>query len=382
VTYIKVKTGYRNRLTSPAISYSKIDFGDFQSMFNIENYDYSLPDELIAQVPLPDRDQSRLMVADRSTGSLTDRHFFDLPELLSPGDLLVLNNTRVVPARLFGRKESGGRIEILVLEHSAGGTKKPDARWCLLRSSKRPRKGSRLLFEKDLSGVVESLGEDGLIQIAFQGPRSIDSLLEEKGRMPLPPYIRRKENDRLSKLDRERYQTVFAEKRGAVAAPTASLHFTRELLARLQHTGVSVVYLTLHVGHGTFRPVRTRDIREHRLGHEEYEIDEGTASAIERSKSEGRRVIAVGTTVVRTLESAVGQRGEIRRGRGKTELLITPGFPFRVVDALITNFHLPRSSLLFLVSAFAGLDLVRHAYQEAVAKTYRFFSYGDAMLIL
>jgi S-adenosylmethionine:tRNA ribosyltransferase-isomerase len=175
---------------------------------------------------------------------------------------------------------------------------------------------------------------------------------------------------------------VFAEKRGAVAAPTASLHFTRELLARLQHTGISVVYLTLHVGHGTFRPVRTQDIREHRLGHEEYEIDEGTASAIERSKSEGRRVIAVGTTVVRTLESAVGQRGEIRRGRGKTELLITPGFPFRAVNGLITNFHLPRSSLLFLVSAFAGLDLVRNAYQEAVAKTYRFFSYGDAMLIL
>ena len=351
-------------------------------MFDIEDYDYDLPEELIAQVPLPERDNSRLLVVDRSSGYMKNRHFLDLPELLLPGDLLVVNNTRVVPARIFGRKESGGRIEILVLEHADEKTKKPDTRWCLLRSSKRPRKGNRLFFENNLSGVVEDLGEDGLIQITFQGPRSIDSLLEESGMMPLPPYIRRKEKDPFSELDRERYQTVFAERKGAVAAPTASLHFTRNLLLRLEQAGISVVPLTLHVGHGTFRPVRTRDIREHRLGYEAYDLSRETARTIERSKSEGRRVVAVGTTVVRTLESVAGPKGVMKSGRGETDLLITPGYSFKVVDALITNFHLPRSSLLFLVSAFAGLDLIKEAYRTAIAKAYRFYSYGDAMLIL
>jgi S-adenosylmethionine:tRNA ribosyltransferase-isomerase len=351
-------------------------------MFDIEDYDYNLPDELIAQVPVPDRDKSRLLVVDRFTGSMKDRHFLDLPDLLTPGDLLVVNNTRVVPARLFGRKESGGHIEILVLQHPDEQTKAPGARWCLLRSSKRPRKGSVLLFEKDLSGVVEDLGEDGLIQIKFQGPRSLDSLLEERGRMPLPPYIKRKQKDPFSELDRERYQTVFAERRGAIAAPTAGLHFTRGLLGSLEQAGISVVQVTLHVGHGTFRPVRTRDIREHRLGDEEYDIGPETAAAIEQSKTEGRRVVAVGTTVVRTLESVAMAWGSVKSGRGRTDLLITPGFHFQIVDALITNFHLPRSSLLFLVSAFAGVDLIRKAYEEAIAKVYRFYSYGDAMLIL
>jgi len=350
-------------------------------IFDIENYDYNLPGELIAQLPLPERDQSRLMIVDRSTGSLDDRHFHDLPDLLLSGDLLVVNNTKVIPARLFGRKESGGRIEILVLEHGSEEADKAETRWCLLRSSKRPRKGSRLFFENNLSGIVEDLREDGLIQITFQGAQGIDSLLDERGMMPLPPYIRRQEKDRLSELDRKRYQTVFAERRGAVAAPTASLHFTRGLMAKLERAGISVAPLTLHVGHGTFRPVRTRDIREHRLGYEKYDLSPETAGAIKRSKSEGRRVIAVGTTVVRTLESVAGSKGEMESGRGKTDLLITPGFSFRVVDALITNFHLPRSSLLFLVSAFAGLDLIRKAYQDALAKAYRFYSYGDAMLI-
>jgi S-adenosylmethionine:tRNA ribosyltransferase-isomerase len=351
-------------------------------MFDIEDYDYTLPDELIAQVPLPDRDKSRLMVVERLSGSLDDRHFFELPELLVPGDLLVVNETRVVPARLFGRKESGGRIEILVLEHPPEETGKPETRWCLLRSSKRPREGSHLLFEKDVSGIVETLGKDGLIQIAFRGPQSIDSLLEERGMMPLPPYIRRQEKDRLSELDRERYQTVFAEKRGAVAAPTASLHFTGALMAKLEQAGISLVRVSLHVGHGTFRPVRTRDIREHRLGYEAYGIDPEAAQAITGAKQEGRRVIAVGTTVVRTLESVAGAKGEVKSGTGKTDLFITPGFSFKVVDALITNFHLPRSSLLFLVSAFAGLDLIRSAYRRAIETAYRFYSYGDAMLIL
>lgn len=369
-------------MTTFAIFYSYNDFSLLTFMFDIEDYDYNLPDELIAQVPLPDRDTSRLMVVDRLSGSVADRRFSDLPGLLLPGDLLVVNDTRVVPARLFGRKESGGRIEILVLEHPREETEKPETRWCLLRSSKRPRRGSHLLLEKDFSGIVENLGDDGLIQITFQGPQSIDSLLEERGMMPLPPYIRRKEKDRLSDLDRERYQTVFAERRGAVAAPTASLHFTGALLAKLEQAGISLVRVTLHVGHGTFRPVRTRDIREHRLGHEEYGIDPEAAQAITRAKKEGRRVVAVGTTVVRTLESVVGATGEVKSGTGKTDLFITPGFPFRVVDALITNFHLPRSSLLFLVSAFAGPDLIRTAYGRAIEKAYRFYSYGDAMLIL
>jgi S-adenosylmethionine:tRNA ribosyltransferase-isomerase len=351
-------------------------------MFDIEDYDYNLPDELIAQVPMPDRDKSRLLVVDRSTGSMKDRHFLDLPELLTPGDLLVVNNTRVVPARLFGRKESSGRVEILVLEHPDQETKTLHVRWCLLRSSKRPRKGSVLFFEKDLSGVVEDLGEDGLIKISFRGPHSVDSLLEERGKMPLPPYIRRKPKDQFSDLDRERYQTVFAERRGAIAAPTAGLHFTRELLTRLEQAGISVVEVTLHVGHGTFRPVRTRDIREHRLGVESYHIATKTALTIEQAKTEGRRVVAVGTTVVRTLESAAMARGSVKSGKGRTDLLITPGFHFNIVDALITNFHLPRSSLLFLVSAFAGVDRIRKAYQDAIAKAYRFYSYGDAMLIL
>jgi len=351
-------------------------------MFDIEDYDYDLPGELIAQVPVPDRDESRLLVVDRSSGSMKDRHFRDLPELLLPGDLLVVNNTRVVPARIFGRKESGGRIEILVLEYGNKENKKTETRWCLLRSSKRPRKGSRLFFEGDHSGVVENLGQDGLIQITFQGPQSIDSLLEKSGMMPLPPYIRRKEKDPFSDLDRERYQTVFAERKGAVAAPTASLHFTTELLTRLRQAGISLVHITLHVGHGTFRPVRTSDIRDHRLGYEEYDLDPETANVIEHSKSEGRRIVAVGTTVVRTLESVAGPKGGLKSGRGKTDLLITPGYSFKVVDALITNFHLPRSSLLFLVSAFAGLGLIKEAYRTAIAKAYRFYSYGDAMLIL
>jgi S-adenosylmethionine:tRNA ribosyltransferase-isomerase len=200
--------------------------------------------------------------------------------------------------------------------------------------------------------------------------------------MPLPPYIRRKPKDQFSDLDRERYQTVFAERRGAIAAPTAGLHFTRELLTRLEQAGISVVEVTLHVGHGTFRPVRTRDIREHRLGVESYHIATKTALTIEQAKTEGRRVVAVGTTVVRTLESAAMARGSVKSGKGRTDLLITPGFHFNIVDALITNFHLPRSSLLFLVSAFAGVDRIRKAYQDAIAKAYRFYSYGDAMLIL
>ena len=350
-------------------------------MFNIEEYNYELPEELIPQVPATSRDSSRLLLVERSNGSFSDHHFFDLPRLLEPGDLLVVNNTKVVPARLFGHKESGGQIEILVLEHLNSDAPKSNTRWCLLKSSKRPNKGSHLLFENNVSATVEDLGDDGLAQITFYGIPSIDSLLQEKGNMPLPPYIKRDKGDRRALLDRQRYQTVFALKTGALAAPTAGLHFTEELIAELTQAGLPLVYVTLHVGHGTFRPVKTKDIREHTLGEELYFIDSDAAEVINMIKKEGRRVIAIGTTVVRALETVAGSNGEIAPGKGKTDLLITPGFRFNVVDGMITNFHLPRSSLLFLVSAFAGLNLIKKAYSWAIEKRYRFYSYGDAMLI-
>jgi len=351
-------------------------------MFDIEDYDYELPAESIAQVPVSRRDRSRLLVLDRKERSVSDRLFFDLPTLLRPGDLLVVNDTKVVPARLFGRKESGGRVEILVLGYNDTASKDPATRICLLRSSKGPRKGGVLFFASGVSGKVREVLENGLVKITFSGDCSIDSLLEEQGHMPLPPYIKRGEKTVYSRLDKERYQTIFAKSAGAVAAPTAGLHFTEDLIDKLKSAGISVAYLTLHVGHGTFMPVRTKDIRRHHLGDESYHIESETADAIERTREKGGRVVAVGTTVVRALETAVTPDGLILPGDGKTDLLVAPGFSFKVVDALITNFHLPKSSLLFLVSAFAGLEFIKQSYRSAVEKGYRFFSYGDAMLIL
>lgn len=349
-------------------------------MFNIEDYDYTLDPDLIAQIPSSNRDHSRLLLVDHGNGSLGDYHFFDLPNLLKPGDIIVVNNTKVVPARIYGQKESGGKVEILVLEHNPDN-EKSNIRWCLLRSSKRPQKGGTLIFEKGTVGIIEEIGDGGLTKILFNGPLSIDDLMEDKGVMPLPPYIKRK-NSSFSALDRERYQTVFSSKKGAIAAPTAGLHFTETLINRLRSAGVSLVELTLHVGHGTFRPVRVKDIRGHNLGEEIYYIGPDTAKAINRAKKDGRRVIAVGTTVVRTLESVATTTSEITPGKGKTNLLIFPGFEFKIVDALITNFHLPKSSLLFLVSAFGGNELIKKAYNRAIEKGYRFYSYGDAMLII
>ena len=363
-------------------------------MYEIEAYNYDLPQDLIAQVPASKRDHSRLLAIERSSASFSDNQFFDLPALLQPGDLLVVNNTKVVPARIFGHKESGGQVEILVLEHpdaindrdsrKNGDLKKEGAatRLCLLKSSRRPKRGSLLFFDSGVSGEVKALLDNGLVRISFKGDRGIDTLLVEKGVMPLPPYIKRGEKSVLSDLDKERYQTVYSKREGAAAAPTAGLHFTTDLLKRLRTRGVSTVSLTLHVGHGTFRPVKAKDIRQHRLGHEYYLIEPDTAAQINETRKSGGRVVAVGTTVVRALESAAGMDGFLLPGAGKTDLLITPGFVFNVVDVLITNFHLPRSSLLFLVSAFAGLDLIKKAYEGAVEKRYRFYSYGDAMLIL
>ncbi len=351
-------------------------------MFEIEDYSYDLPQASIAQVPAPRRDSSRLLVVDRSKKSISDEMFTDLPGLLRPGDLLVVNDTRVIPARLFGRKESGGKVELLVLEHQSSAGREFETRWCLLRSAKPAKRDALLLFSAGLTGQVKEIGGNGLVRIAFKGDRSIDSLLEEEGQMPLPPYIRRKEGSPLSRLDEERYQTIFSKKKGAVAAPTAGLHFTQGLIERLKTAGISITSVTLHVGYGTFQPVRTRDIRRHRLGKELYSIDPKAAGVIKETKERGGRVVAVGTTVVRALETAVGKSGHIRSGDGETDLLVVPGFTFKVVDVLITNFHLPKSSLLFLVSAFAGLGLIRKAYEAAIEKGYRFYSYGDAMLIL
>lgn len=351
-------------------------------MFNLDDYNFELPDELIAQTPAERRDNSRLLAVDKVHGSFQDHRFFELPQLLTPGDLLVVNNTQVVPARLFGRKASGGKIEILVLEHAPQGSGANDTRWCLLKSSKRPSKGSQMLFGDGLFGFVEDLGEDGLVRITFQGPTSIDRILDEQGAMPLPPYIKRQKEDVRAAMDRERYQTIFSNERGAVAAPTAGLHFTRPLVDTLIRSGIDLVAITLHVGHGTFRPVKTEDIRDHNLGEERFHVSQETAMKINRCKKEGRRVIAVGTTVVRTLETLASPGGRIAPGSGATKLLITPGYPFRIIEGLITNFHLPKSSLLFLVSAFAGIDVIRNAYRWAIEKRYRFFSYGDAMVIL
>jgi S-adenosylmethionine:tRNA ribosyltransferase-isomerase len=351
-------------------------------MFDIDDYDYELPQHLIAQVPSPERDGSRLLVLERATKRCSSRIFRELPGLLSEGDVLVVNDTRVVPSRLYGRKQSGGRVEILVLEHpesDRGGTWE---RWCLIRASKRPQTGSLLFFGSETTGEVLEADEQGRSRIRFSGPEPIDAVLRRRGHMPLPPYIRRDADNTYERVDRERYQTVYSKREGAIAAPTAGLHFTDALIEGLRARGILLVALTLHVGYGTFRPVRTRDIRSHDVGEESYHVPEETAMAISKAKGERRRVLAVGTTVVRALESSCGEDGAVRPGCGRTNLLVTPGFRFRVVDGMITNFHLPRSSLMFLVAAFAGVETIRETYRAAIGEGYRFYSYGDAMLIL
>ena len=351
-------------------------------MYRIEEYDYELPVELIAQEPAVKRDESRLLCVKRQTGEIVNYRFFELPSLLKAGDLLVVNDAKVVPARIYGHKETGGQVEILVVEHAVRPLNKDqDRRWCLVKASKRPKKGASILFPDGLTGIVESLGEDGQVLLRFEGKHTLDYVLKKRGCLPLPPYIKRDNNDRRSERDRERYQTIFCRYWGAVAAPTAGLHFTYDLLKALQSRGVDIVSITLLVGHDTFRPVRVQDIREHSLGNESYIVGLDSANAIQRAKIEGRRVIAVGTTVVRALEAVFQKKGEIAPDSGATDLLIYPGFCFQVIDALLTNFHLPRSSLLFLVAAFAGIELTMRAYRWAVETRYRFYSYGDAMLI-
>ncbi len=338
------------------------------------DFHFDLPDELIAQYPAAERTASALLCLDGGSGALADRHFRELPQLLRAGDLLVFNDTRVIPARLFGQKKTGGKVEVLV-------ERVLDAHRVLahVRASKSPRTGSHLHLEGNI--VAEMLDRRGeLFELALSNGRGdpVLDLLEAHGHMPLPPYISRADaND-----DRERYQTVYADKRGAVAAPTAGLHFDQAMLDSLAAQGVDTAFVTLHVGAGTFQPVRVDDIRDHHMHAETIEVSEAVVAAVARTRARGGRVVAVGTTSVRSLESAAHRGGgELRPFAGDTDIFITPGYEFRVVDVLLTNFHLPESTLLMLVSAFAGYENVMAAYRHAVAQRYRFFSYGDAMLL-
>jgi len=329
---------------------------------------YALPPELIAQQPLADRSASRLLALDGRTGAVRDLLFLDLPGLLQPGDLLVFNDTRVIPARLRGKKESGGQVEVLI-------ERVLDERRALamIRASKPPRPGQRLELEGAVAARVLSRREE-FYEIEFESERPVLALLDAIGHMPLPPYIRRVE----ASSDRERYQTVYARQSGAVAAPTAGLHFDETMLSRLEARGIERAFITLHVGAGTFQPLRTEEVREHRMHREQLTVSDAVADRVNAARQEGRRVVAVGTTVVRALESAA-RDGVVHPFRGETDIFIYPGYRFRVVDALFTNFHLPESTLLMLVCAFAGTEHVLAAYRHAVQAAYRFFSYGDAM---
>ncbi len=360
-------------------------------MTRTSEFDYELPPELIAQTPVEPRDASRLMVIDRTTGDIQHHHFYELPDLLRPGDVLVANDSRVIPARLFARKRTGGKVEILLL------VRRDDQTWEALVRGHRIRPGTRLVLEKapDVYADVVEVTSFGGRLLRFNRP--IDGILPRVGIMPLPPYIHH------PLQNPERYQTIFAREKGSAAAPTAGLHFTPRLMKRLQERGIEFRFVTLHVGLDTFRPITEEDVEAHRIHSEWAELDVETAIALNRAKAEGRRIIAVGTTSVRVLETATHPeaiRGEDAQVgwpedtpldvprqplipfRGWTTLYITPGFEFRAVDAMITNFHLPRSTLLVLVAAFMGKELMERAYREAIEKRYRFYSFGDAMLIL
>lgn len=335
-------------------------------------FTYDLPEELIAKYPAGQRTESRLLVMDREQGSIEHRQFHSILEFLKPGDLLVFNDTRVIPARLFGEKETGGKVEIL-FERLTGGRRGI----AQIRASKAPQPDSIIRLPKNLGlRVLEKI--DDMYLVESQGEVSLEMILQAVGHTPLPPYIDRSDEP----MDRERYQTVYAKREGAVAAPTAGLHFDTELITSLIDAGVSTAYVTLHVGAGTFQPVRADDVREHEMHAEYIEVDAAVCNAVRETQDNGGRVIAVGTTAVRCLETASEASDWIEPYYGDTEIFIYPGYEFKTVDGLITNFHLPESTLLMLVSAFAGMENTRAAYQGAIDEGYRFYSYGDAMLIV
>lgn len=352
-------------------------------MFSLTDYDYELPESLIAQTPTVQRDQSRLLLLNRKTGDLTHHIFCDIFEMLSSKDLLVINNTEVIPARLFGKKASGGKIEILLLQQVKAENDRPRMNLrtyrCLVKASKPPKPGSTLFFSHDLNAKVVD-GQNGIFTLSFNSHGDVDRTLDRIGHVPLPPYIKRPCGT--TDDDRQAYQTVYASCKGAVAAPTAGFHFTEALLDRLAGKGVRIAQITLHVGYGTFFPVKCNDIRDHKMHAEWYDISAAAANLINRCKAEGGRVVAVGTTSVRSLEDASNAEGIVVHGSRMCDLFIYPGYRFKVIDAMITNFHLPKSTLLMLVSAFAGRENVLDAYGKAVRENYRFYSYGDAMFIV
>jgi len=341
----------------------------------VSEFDYHLPAELIARYPAAERDQSRMMLLDRSSAAISGRFFKNIGEYLRPGDLLVLNDTRVIPARLFGHKATGGKVEIFLVRREES----EEERWsCLMRSSKGMRPGQSISLASGMIARIRERVDQENWLVEFEGNEPFPVWLEREGRMPLPPYLQREADSH----DRLRYQTVYARAAGAVAAPTAGLHFTPALLADLEAAGIAVTSLTLHTGLGTFQPVRVERVEDHRIHSERYAISAETAEAVRATRERRGRVVAVGTTTARTLEYAADGDGQVRPGSGEADIFIYPGYRFRVVDALVTNFHLPGSTLLMLVSAFAGKDLVFKAYRQAVENAYRFYSYGDAMLII
>lgn len=359
------------------------DSDEIPEQFRLSSYTYHLPRELIAQSPSEIRDQSRLLVLNRLTGEIQHRVFHDLPSLLRPSDILVLNETKVVPASLVCRKPTGGRVELLVADPAAGCPDKDSlaSRICLVKSSKPVRPGTRIAVENGPEIVCQEAVAPGRVRLLFPvAENGFLEFLEQYGRPPLPAYIGAENRD--PGKDRLRYQTIFGKVSGSVAAPTAGLHFTDKLIRELEEKDITITRIVLHVGPGTFMPVRVKDVRLHGMELEYFDISEETASCISRGHKEGRRVVAVGSTSTRAIETAVSEDGEVRACRGKTGLFIIPGYRFKIIDGIITNFHLPESTLLMLVCALGGTGRVMTAYQAAVEKRYRFYSYGDACLII
>lgn len=348
-----------------------------EKTMKLKDFEYELPEELIAQIPEQKRENSKMMVLDKNAKTIEHKHFYDITDYFDENDVLVLNNTKVIPARLYGKKETGANIEVFLLKIIGGKT------WqVLLNPSKRVKEEMIIKISDELSAKVLTREDNGkwLVEMIYDG--NFYDILHKIGNIPLPPYIERNMTDeQLKSLDYERYQTVFAQKEGSVAAPTAGLHFTEEILEKLKAKGVTICYVTLNVGMGTFKPVKVDNILEHQMESEEFEISKETARIIMDAKISGKRITAVGTTTVRTLETCMQKYDEILEVIDDSTLFIYPGFKFRVIDRLITNFHLPKSTLIMLVSAFAGKDFVFKAYEEAINNKYRFYSYGDCMLI-
>jgi S-adenosylmethionine:tRNA ribosyltransferase-isomerase len=350
-------------------------------MYKLSDYNYLLPNDRIAQQPIEPRDYSRLLTLERTSGHTEHRRFREIVDCLEAGDLLVVNNTEVIPARLKGKKTTGGKVELLILDY-AGLERAEDGIVgdCLVKGGKRIRIDATICFEGKIKAQVIGF-KNGFHRLKFLGPDDFDQFLSQQGHMPLPPYIKRGSDSSRQASDRLSYQTIYAAHKGAIAAPTAGLHFTEDIFSQLKEKEVGIACITLHVGYGTFVPVRVKDIRQHQMYDERYTLPPETAQAIKTAKQNGGRVVAVGTTVVRTLEFSADSEGGVTPGSSKCDLFIYPGYRFKVVDALITNFHLPQSTLLMLVSAFAGRETVLSAYQEAITRGYRFYSYGDAMFI-